>query len=69
VLDLQRDLFQYPDAFTLENTLELVAWFGAEEAPLPPEYHYKLIYTATKYGRIYSNDGKTWYSASGTRIE
>jgi hypothetical protein len=68
-LDPARRSFNYPNSSTLKETLELLTYFAAEEVLLPPEYRYKLIYTATKYGRIYSNDGRTWYTASGTRVE
>jgi hypothetical protein len=52
---------------TVEETLELLTWMGAEEDVLPLECRYELIYSTKKHGRIYSNDGITWYTADGTR--
>ena len=46
---------------------ELLAWMGAEEDILLPEYRYNLVYSTKKHGRIYSNDGSIWYTADGTR--
>jgi hypothetical protein len=59
----------YPYLIWPEEPLdELWEAFGVEEDVLPPEYRYKLIYNTTKYGRIYSNDGTTWYSGDGNSV-
>jgi hypothetical protein len=59
----------YPDLIWPEEPLdELLPTFGVEEDILPPEYRFKLIYNTAKHGRIYSNDGNTWYSGNGNRV-
>jgi hypothetical protein len=41
--------------------------FEVDELVLEPEYRYSLIYEGTN-GRIYSNDGKTWYDGNDSKI-
>ena len=41
--------------------------FDVEELVLEPEYRYSIIFEDPK-GRIYSNNGKTWYDANDTKV-
>ncbi len=60
----------YPELIWEEETMDEIceAFGGVDEDVLPMEYRYLLVYESKHKGRIYSNDGREWYDASGNRI-